>query len=72
MFWILYFDAECTNKTVGHEAPSLKRVVELNVKYMKVFGNSGENPFQQQLRETHRKPEHLIQKEMRKLGSILK
>ena len=55
MFWILYFDVECTKNTTGYEALGLKRVIELNVKYMKLFGNSGENPFQQQLKETHPK-----------------
>ena len=72
MFWILYFDVECTNDTVEYEAPSLKRDIELNVRDLKVFGNSREKPFQQQLRETHPKLESLIQKESRKLGYVLK
>ena len=65
MRWILYFDVECTNETTKYEAPSLKRA-------MKVFGNSRQNPFQQQLRATHPKLEPLIQNELRKLGSVLK
>ena len=50
MFWILYFDVECTNDTIEYEAPGLKRDIELNVRDLKVFGNYGENPFQQQLK----------------------
>ena len=46
MFWILYFDVECTNDTVEYEATGLKRDIELNVRDLKVFGNSRENPFQ--------------------------
>ena len=46
MFWILYFDVECTNDTAEYEAPGMKRDIELNVRDMKVFDNSGENPFQ--------------------------
>ena len=45
MFWILYFDVECTNDTTEYEAPGLKRAIELNVRDLKVFGNSGENHF---------------------------
>ena len=71
-FWILYFDVKCTNDTVEYEAPCTKRDVELNVRYMKVFGNSRENPFQQQLKSTHPKLEPLIQKELRNIGSVLK
>ena len=55
IFWILYFDVECTNNTVGYESLGLKRAIELNVKDMDFFGNSGENTFQQQLKETHPK-----------------
>ena len=72
MFWILYFDVECTNDTTEYEDPGLKRDIELNVRDLKVFGNSGENPFQQKLRATHRKLKRLIQNEPRKLGSVLK
>ena len=38
MWWILYFDVECTNDTAEYESPSWKRA-------MKVFRNSGQNPF---------------------------
>ena len=65
MWWILYFDVEFTNDIAEYEAPGLKRA-------MKVFGNSRQNPFQQQLRATHPKLEPLIQNELRKLGSVLK
>ena len=65
MWWIIYFDVECTNDTVEYEAQGLKRA-------RRVFGNSGQNPFQQQLRETHLKLEPLIQKELRNLGHVLK
>ena len=65
MWWILYFDVECTNDTAEYESPSWKRA-------MKVFGNYGHNPFHQQLKETHPKLEPLIQKEMRKLGFVFK
>ena len=72
MFWILYFHVECTNNTSGYEALGLKMDIELNVKDLNFFGNSGENPFQQQLRETNPKLDPLIQKEMRKLVYVLK
>ena len=65
MWWILYFDVECTNDTAEYEAPGVKRD-------MKVFGNSGQKHFQQQLRATHPKLEPLIQKELRKLSFVLK
>ena len=71
MFWILYFDVECMKKIAGHEAPGLKRDIELKIKDLKVFGNSGEKPFQQQLRETHPKLDPLIPKESRKLCFVL-
>ena len=47
---------------------NLKKSIELNVKKLKVFGDSRKNPFQQQLRETHSKMEPLIEKELKKLG----
>ena len=72
MFWILYFNVECKNDTAEYEAPGMKTAIELNVRDLKVFGNYGENPFQQQLRETHPKLEPLIQKELRKLDYVLK
>ena len=72
MFWILYFDVEYTIDTVEYETPDMKRAIELNVRDLKVFGNSGENPFQQKLRATHRKLNPLIQNELRKLGYVLK
>ena len=72
MFWILYFDVEWKNDTFEYEAPGMKRAIVLNVIDFKVFGNSGENPFQQQLRATHPKLEPLIQKDLRKLGFVLK
>ena len=71
-FWILYFDVECMNEIDEYEAPGLKRVVELNVKDLKILGNSTKNPFQQKLGEIHPKLEPLIQKEMRKLGFVFK
>ena len=71
MFWILYFDVECTNDTVEYEAPNIKRDTELNVRDLKSFGNSREKPFQLQCRATHPKLEPLKQKELRKLGSVL-
>ena len=72
MFWILFFDVKCMNNTAECEAPSLKKVVELNRKDLNFFGNLGENHFQQQLRETHPKLEPLIQKEMKKLDYVHK
>ena len=53
---------ECTNDTAEYEAPDIKRDIELNVRDLKSFGNSGEKPFQQQRRETHPKLEPLKQK----------
>ena len=45
----------------------MKKSIELNVKKLKVFGDSGQKPFQQQLRETQPKLEPLIQKELKKI-----
>ena len=55
-------DFECTNNTTEYEAlvQGLKKSIELNVKNLKVFHDSGKNPFQQQLREIHPKMEPLI------------
>ena len=72
MFWILYFVEEYMNKTTRNEAPGMKRAIELKIKDMKVFGNSGAKPFQQQIKEARPKLEPLIQKELRKLSSVLK
>ena len=72
MFWILYFVEEYTNKTTGNEAPGMKRAIELKIKDLKVFGNFGAKPFQQEIIEAHPKLEPLIQKELRKHGSVLK
>ena len=55
MFWMLYFDVECTNKTIGNEAPGLKGAIAFKIKDMKFFGNYVENSFQQKLKQTHPK-----------------
>ena len=65
MWWILYFDVECIDDTTKYEALGVKRA-------RKVFGNYGQNPFQQQIRATHPKLDPLIQKELRKLVPVLK
>ena len=58
---------ECTNNTAKSLVQGLKKAIELNVKNSKKIGDSGQNPFQQQLRETHPKMEPLIQKELKKI-----
>ena len=59
---------ECTNNIAEALVQGLKKAIELNVKNSKKIGDSGQNPFQQQLRETHPKMEPLIQKELNKTG----
>ena len=59
---------ECTNNTEEALIQGLKKAIYLNVKNLIVFGDSGQNPFQEQLREMQPKMEPLIQKEMKKLG----
>ena len=51
---------ECTNNNTESLVQGLKKSIELNVKNLKVFRDSGENPFQQKIREIHPKMEPLI------------
>ena len=60
-------ELECTNNTTEALVQGLKKSIELNVKKLKVFGDSGQNLFQQKLRETHPKMEPLIEMELKKL-----